>query len=194
MSRHLIGASRIASVLGANPFQTAAELFEEMVSGRVRETNDHMWRGTYLEDGLVNWWAHLGRATDVRKQLTLAYPSDARLGATLDALAVVDTATVLVETKCPASGKAWHQDRNECPFQYRLQVVFQLGMAHANDIHCTHGVLAAGPIWGRLLQFRIEPNPQLFALMVQRAQQFLGFVERGEVLPASWSAQSVEAA
>lgn len=187
MSRHTLGASSIAAVLGWNKYTSPEELWEEMVGRRTREVNDHMMRGTFYEPGILDFWQYKTGGF-VRRQLRLSLPSDKRLGATLDALAMVDGQLVVVETKSPATGHAWKENDPECPpVMYRAQVVFQLGIAAANGHECAYGELVAA-VWGRLLCFRVEPNPELFELMVHRAQDFLGYVERGEALPASWSA------
>lgn len=214
MSGHRLGASSIAAVVGIDPFRTPQQLWEEMTGRRQREENEQMWRGIYLESGLVDWWAHLAKATDVRKQVRCEYPADKRLGATLDATAlVVDDAEaddgddglhrlpspgpklVAVETKCPRSDgkkteagwvKVWGGPDNAHPEHYRLQVVFQLGVARAAGVEVAYGELVAGPLWGELLRFRVDHDAQLFAALVARAQQFLAYVEADEPLPESW--------
>lgn len=204
MSAHVLGASRIAAVAGVDPYCTPHQLWLEMTGQAVREDNENMLRGRCLESGLVDWWAAITGATDVRKQVVVTLPSDPRIGATLDAVANIDIignaglateADVLVETKCPRSDgkrvdgawvKIWGGPDNAHPFHYRLQVVFQLGVAQAAGLAVEYGELAAGPCWGELLRFRVDPQPELFAQLVATAQRFLSYVEAREPLPESW--------
>lgn len=190
---HTLGASSIATVLGLNKYMSPQELWEEMVGLRERVVNDHMLRGSDLEEGILRIWKRkTGGFT--REQVRLSYPDDKRLGATLDALAILDGELIVVETKSPASGHDWKEnDPENCPPKmYIKQVEFQLGVAAANGHDCAYGELAA-LVWGKLARFRIEPNPSEFESMVKRAQQFLSFVEAKEPLPVSWQSTGVAA-
>lgn len=188
-----IGASQIATILGADPYSTPAELYERLLSGEGVPENEHMTRGKLLEDGLCNWWVHLIKASEVRKQVALVHPNGwAR--ATPDVVARVDGALVIGETKCPAGWRAWDDRTGKYPYHYHLQVIWQLGVAQACGLDVVRGELAAGPIYGKLLRFNITPDPELFALALARAHEFLQCVEGRLPLPETFNPKQEEAA
>lgn len=187
-----IGASQIATILGQNPYNTPQELYEQLRSGTPTPDNEHMVRGRMLEDGLANWWAHLAGATELNKQVK-ALHSNGWARATPDGVAQVGHETVILETKCPAGWRSWNEAKGVYPYQYHLQVVWQIGVCADDEIRVAYGELCAGPIYGKLLRFRIEPNPELFALMLNKAELFRSCVLSGEPLPeALFSASQVE--
>jgi hypothetical protein len=202
MSGHQLGASRIAAVLGHDNFISPTELWEEMVYNKPRETNPDMVRGIELEDGLLNWWRRLEDAKKMEKKVLVVHPDDERLGATLDATAVLDGQRVAIEAKCPRSDskrrkdedgggyeKVWGGPDDAHPFKYRLQVIYQLGIAELAGVACDYGVLIAGPLWGDLLRFRVDPEPELFGRLVTIGQEFLWHVETRTPLPPTWCAE-----
>jgi putative phage-type endonuclease len=178
-----IGASQIATILGQDPYSTPQDLCERLRTGTQIEDNEHMVRGRMLEDGLANWWAHLAGASELNKQVK-ALHSNGWARATPDGVAQVDGQTVILETKCPAAYKNWNQSKGLYPYHYHLQVVWQMGVCADDEIRPAYGELCAGPIYGKLLRFRIEPDPDLFALMLQKAEVFLNCVRDGSPLPS----------
>lgn len=196
-----IGASQIAAVLGHNPYQTPAELYEQMRTGAVTPDNEHMLRGRIFEGALLTWWEHLAQQQLRRapqdkpgadeRQVALLHPCGwAR--ATLDGLTV--DGTTIVEAKCPAGWRAWDDRSGKYPMHYHLQVVWQLGVAHACGIEAQRAELIAGPVYGRLLRFPIAPDPELFAGAMARAETFLSCVTEGKPLPEAFNPQHQEAA
>lgn len=191
--RTTIGASEIASILGVDPYCTPQERYLQFRGEVEREPeNEHMVRGKALENGLGNWWKALAGATSLKKQVKLLHPNGwAR--ATPDGIAEVKGDLVVLETKCPAGWRAWDDRQGKYPFQYHVQVVWQLGVCTAVGLPVVRAELAAGPIFGRLLRFPIQPDPEFFALALERAQTFLKCVETGEPLPSAFHEAAQEA-
>jgi putative phage-type endonuclease len=189
-----IGASQIAAVLGQNPYQTPQELYEQLRTGAQTPDNEHMLRGRIFEGSILTWWEHLAQQQLRRspqtkpgadeRQVSMVHPCGwAR--ATPDGL-TVDGGTV-VEAKCPAGWRAWDDRSGKYPYHYHLQVVWQMGVAQACGLEVQGAELIAGPVYGRLLRFRIAPDPELFALAMTRAETFLQCVEGGTPLPEAFN-------
>lgn len=188
-----IGASQIATILGQNPYQTAEQLWQQLIDGAETPDNEHMLRGRIFEAPLLTWWEHLAGQTLRRgpqtkadadaRQVALVHPCRwAR--ATLDGL-TLDGATI-VEAKCPAGWRSWDDRTGKYPYQYHLQCVWQLGVAQACGIEVQRAELIAGPVYGRLLRFPIEPDAELFSLAMARAEEFLQCVEGRLPLPETF--------
>lgn len=60
-----IGASVIPAILGVDPWKTAQQLYDERVSGKPFEGNEHTRRGNHLEPGLCAWYLDVAQARDV---------------------------------------------------------------------------------------------------------------------------------
>lgn len=197
MSRRFrVGASEVAAILGADPYRTPQDVWDSKVNGTPFVENEHIIRGKALEGGLLDWWEILSglklRRAEVREGAFSADPRQVPLihpcgyaAATLDG--ITEDGSLVVEAKCPASGKAWNEAKGEHPLQYRIQVVWQIGVAQACGLPVVSGELAAGPIWGKLQRHAITPDPVLFALALSRAQEFIECVKAGAPLPASFS-------
>lgn len=188
-----IGASEIASILGVDPYCTPQERYLQFRGEAPRDAeNEHMLRGKALEGGLAKWWKALSGADSLKTQVKLLHPNGwAR--ATPDGLATVGGELVVLETKCPAGYRSWDDRAGKYPFQYHVQVVWQLGVAQACGLEVKRAELAAGPIFGRLLRFSIQPDPEFFALAMTRAETFLKCVETGEPLPSAFHEAAQEA-
>lgn len=192
--RRTVGASEIASILGVDPY-VSPQLRYLQFRGETQDApeNEHMVRGLCLEDGLGKWWSRVVGAESLKKQVKVRHPNRwAR--ATPDGIAVVGGQLVVLETKCPAGWRAWNDRQGLYPFQYHVQVVWQLGVAQAAGFDVAYGELAAGPIFGRLHRFRINPDPEFFALAMAKAEQFLKCVRTGEPLPPTFHHEAAQEA
>jgi putative phage-type endonuclease len=197
-----VGASEIAAVLGADPYRTAQDVWESKVLGKPFQENEHIIRGRCLESGLLDWWEILserrlrraevpqGAFSKDSRQVSLAHPCG-WASATLDGL--TEDGALVVEAKCPASGKNWNEKTCEHPFQYRLQVIWQIGVAQACGLPVQSGELIAGPLWGRLQRHAVAADAVLFAQALERARQFIECVKAGQPLPASFGGTTGDA-
>ena len=190
MTAPVLGASKIAAVVGADRFQTPQQLWARMAGLESWEPEGpDMLRGKCLEAGLLDWGQRQGWCELVAQQLQLVHPADSRLGATPDALAQHDGRRWVVDAKAPRPGtKSWDDRSGKYPLGYALQSQWQQGLARLCGYDVTQGELWAGPMAysGALMRVRVEFDAQLFDLLVQRAQLFLDHVERREPLPVDW--------
>lgn len=199
VSRRLrVGASEIAAVLGADPYRTPQDVWRAKVHNEPFIENEHIIRGKCLEAGILTWWEVASgmklarRSVDTKteaglsedpRQHPLVHPCG-WAAATLDG--ITEDGRMVVEAKCPASGKAWDDRTQQHPQQYHIQVLWQLGVAKACGFPVEEGELIAGPIWGRLQRHRIEPDDEFFRLALERARIFIESVKSGEPLPATF--------
>src|SRR5574343_465026 len=186
--RERVGASEIAAILGADPYRSPQDVWETKVLDKPFVENEHIIRGKALESGVLDWWEILSgqklRRAAVREGAFSAAPLQVSLvhpcgwaAATLDGL--TEDGRLVVEAKVPASGKAWREP-DVHPFQYRIQVIWQIHIAQACGLPVEGGELIAGPIWGKLQRHPIQPDPEFFRLALVKAGEFIEFVKRGE--------------
>lgn len=173
--RHTLGASEIAGVVGFSRYSTPDSLYREKVFGRHQEPpNDDMLRGLCLERGLLDWWSrkHNDKCTP---QLSSAMDGSYRwAAATLDGLS---ESGVVVETKCPRRYDAWDVRTGKHPFEYHLQIQWQMGVARCEGLaRVERGVLVAGPKDGQLLEFPVTYNTLLFATLLECGREFMSLV------------------
>lgn len=190
--RATLGASEIAAVVGVDEYRTADDVWRAKVEGVETPDNEHMVRGRCLEAGLLDWWEHiegvrLERRTDTTerdpRQRFVLHPNG-WASATLDGLAEDGR---VVEVKCPVGGKSWDDRKGVCPLRYVVQVQWQLGVCLAAGLPVTSGVLAAGPLWGRLMRFPVTADAALFAGLLAKGEEFMNYVRRREPLPPSFT-------
>lgn len=80
----IVGASEVSAVMGVNPYKTVTDLaIEKMQPPVVREANDAMKRGTFLEQGLLDYAADFYGTTIVTPDVMYL---NGRIIATLDGL------------------------------------------------------------------------------------------------------------
>lgn len=209
--RERVGASEIAAILGQDPYRTPQDIWNTKVHDIPFPGNEHTERGNAMEPGILNWWSTLtgfglrlhpdstekhiqflrgqrDKDCDPR-QHPLVHPCG-WASATLDGLTADQK--LVVEAKCPYIGKdKWDEDSNEHPFHYRIQVIWQIGVAQACGIPVESGELVALPVMfnkkGRPLRFQIQPDPEFFRLALVKAGEFIECVKAGSPLPASFS-------
>jgi len=190
-----IGASEIAAVLGCDPYVTPEEQYARTRDEASAPDNEHITRGRVFESALLDWWEILEGRRLARHDTRGAHSQDARqlplvhpcgyARATLDGL--TEDGRTIVEVKCPAAYRNWNEREGRYPFQYHVQVVWQLGVAAACGHSPEYAELCAGPIYGRLLRFRVMPDPEFFRLALARAEEFLQHVREGTPLPATFT-------
>lgn len=211
-----IGASEISAVLGHDPWTSPQDLWERKTGRTVFEGNEATRRGTYFEPALCAWWCDLAKAERLENvyadcgtvlgngQLQVLHPERRFARATPDIVAVCDPirgdrALVVCDVKNPASQsvpqvgggwkKIWETETQAAPLHYQVQSQWQQGVLRAAGIPIVAGELAAGPFFGRLVRVRVDFDPELFALALDLAEDFLSYVNRDEPLPAHFTQQ-----
>lgn len=205
--RYVVGASDIAAIMNVDPFKSASELWRQRVENDPFVGNEDTERGQYFEDATCDWycsrWVANVARDEVRKQVRLNHPKHAWCLATPDmvlrTVPIQQVAPMLlcVDVKIPRSHskpikgggyeKKWDEATQLAPIGYRLQSVWQQGVARASGLDCGGGELAAGLFFGKLHRVFVPFDGELFELMLERAAEWLECVKAGRPLPAHFS-------
>ena len=132
-----ITASKVAAILGVSPWQSPYSLWVDMTQGRPElEPTGPMLRGTYLEDGVLDWFEHdHPELVPAGRQQAYVLGDDTTIFATTDATyRTTDGSLVLVEVKTVARDDDWRTDTGgwQVPAYYEAQVFFQLACTQAS--------------------------------------------------------------
>lgn len=206
--RLTVGASDIAAILGIDPFRSAAELWRQRIENDPFIGNKDTARGLIFEEALCQFYCSeyfAGVKGPVRKQVALTHPNTwavATPDMILRAVPIGQTSekSLVVDVKCPRSPskpvkgssplryeKKWCETQQLAPLGYQAQSVWQQGVARASGVECDGGELAAGLFFGEIVRVYVPWDPTLFALMLERAEEFLSHVTSGQLLPPSFS-------
>lgn len=118
LRRHGIGGSEIAAILGLSSFASPLDVYLAKVEGYRQEESSDMQRGTYLEGGMLDWYARRFGVT-VERPRTIAALELGPVVASPDGLAALEAgARRLLEVKCPRRSVGWE---NGPPEAYVLQ-------------------------------------------------------------------------
>lgn len=119
MGRCIVGASEVPAVMGASPYKTIIDLaVEKMTPPQVREQNDAMKRGTFLEQGLLDYAADTDGTTIVTPA-EMFVNDTGRIISTLDGVSHAR----LYEAKTTTSWVAGDQPLPEWFWQAQAQMV-----------------------------------------------------------------------
>ena len=207
--RYVVGASDIAAIMNADPFRSAVEAHRQRVDNDPFIGNEDTERGQHFEDATCGWycskWVANVPLSEVRKQVKLRHPKHDWCVATPDmvlrAVPIQQTEPLLlcVDVKCPRSPskpvkgggyeKKWDEGTQTAPLGYRLQSIWQQGVARASGLECEGGELAAGLFFGKLHRVFVPWDGELFELMIERAEEWLSYVKSGQPLPAHFHPQ-----
>jgi putative phage-type endonuclease len=163
----IIGASEAPIIMGCNDYKNIIDLaIEKMQPPEVREANNAMKRGTFLEDGLL-------RYAEAELQLTVETPDvmylNGRIIATLDGMASDGR---LIECKTTTK---WVENEPCLPEWY--------WQAHAQMI-CTGTNLVTFCVLDRQLRislFDVEYSEEDAQTLITAAQQFCESIDAGEL-------------
>lgn len=167
--RTIVGASEVSAVMGVNPYKTIIDLaIEKLQPPQVRESNQAMKRGTFLEQGLLDYAsAELGCTIVTPAEMYL----NGRIISTLDG--VTNQASRLFEAKTTTG---WIQGDAPLP-EWHWQAQAQM---HCTD--CTTVTFIVLDRQLRISMFDIERNEDDIALMVEKVEQFCTSIDN-ESLP-----------
>lgn len=131
-----ITASKVAAILGVSPWQSPYSLWVDMTIGRPEtEPSAPMLRGTYLENGILDWFEHdHPELVPAGRQLAYTLGDDTTVFATTDATyRTTDGELVAVEVKTVARDDDWRTEDGswQVPAYYEAQVFFQLACTQA---------------------------------------------------------------
>ena len=119
LRRKGIGGSDVAAIAGLNPWKTPLQVWKEKVLGDTVEENAAMSWGTKLEPLVLDTYAQQTGATLRKRDMVLA---DGWRMANVDAEAVLDGNTYVVEAKTARTDKGWGQAySDDVPDHYACQ-------------------------------------------------------------------------
>lgn len=131
-----ITASKVPAILGVSPWQSPYSLWVDMTMGRPdEEPTGPMLRGTYLENGVLDWFEHdhpelipAGRqqAYTLGDDTTVFATTDATYRTTSGDLVIVEAKTVARDDDWRTTDGGW-----QIPAYYEAQVYFQLACTQA---------------------------------------------------------------
>ena len=132
-----ITASKVAAILGVSPWQSPYSLWVDMTQGRPElEPTAPMLRGTFLEDGILDWFEHdHPELVPAGRQQAYTLGDDTTVFATTDATyRTTDGELVAVEVKTVSRDDDWRTDTGgwQVPAYYEAQVFFQLACTQAS--------------------------------------------------------------
>lgn len=167
--RTIVGASEVSAVMGVNPYKNIIDLaIEKLQPPQVREQNQAMKRGTYLEQGLLDYAsAEIGSTIVTPDTMYL----NGRIISTLDG--VTNQASRLFEVKTTTG---WIQG-DPCLPEWFWQAQAQM--------HCTDTTTVTFIVLDRQLRismFDVQRDDEAIAEMVAKVEEFCTAIDE-ERLP-----------
>lgn len=165
-----VGGSEIAAVLGLSPYAGPLDVYLDKTEDREREPNHHMERGTFLEAGVADWYAH---RTGMKLLTcdTLKHPAKPAV-CTPDRLTVPGR-LLSIKVPGPYTRAQWGEDgTDEVPEPYMLQLQWEFLVLRANGFELENVAHLAAPIDGDLRIYPILSDAELQAMMLEKAERF----------------------
>jgi len=179
----LMTASKVAAVFGISPWDSPVSLWLKMKGIWIEEkaVTNAMSRGTYLENGLLDWWADQHPEwPELTRQYYATRPEYPGMAATCDGRATNGMRgrlerSVLVEAKTASKMEEWGtQFTDQIPPYYKAQVDFQLGMVPEASFAY---VPVLGP-FNDLREYVVERDEERIALVMSKAMEFIASLDQ----------------
>lgn len=196
LRRSFTGGSEIAAVVGLNPFMSAIDVYLNKVDGFEPEPNEHMDRGTFLEDGIANWYAATRTPCKYAPPIgTVRHATNPRAGCTPDRLVQFDAGFRDLSIKAPGpqfGRDTWGAEgSDDVPLQYLIQLQWELGILTSLGFPLVDEHHIAALLDGLLRVFVVRFDPELFADLLERNDAFWrDYIEKGEFPPVDGSASA----
>ncbi len=167
-----IGGSEIGALLGMDPFAGPLDVWLRKVEGFAPVVNTDMERGTFLEQGVADWYAHRIGLSLINLNDTLRHKSRPLMLATPDRLALIDSAHRLISIKCPRrAGDSWGDhgsqlvpERAVLQLQQEDAVLTSIGFVVAPVFHL------AALVEGDLRIYEVERDLELQAWLMNAGE------------------------
>lgn len=162
-----LGGSDIGALLGINPYKTRLDLYREKIGDVIPMTgNAHTKRGQKLEEAAAQEYMEQHGCRVIRSHRPLIHPSYPYLRGHIDRKILLRNR--IAEIKCPSLGSFSKIKREGLRADYIAQMQWYLGLSEAEG---GTWIIFCADQW-ELLQFDVEPEPQLYAQMVEAATRF----------------------
>ena len=179
-----IGGSDISAIMGFNPYKTAYDLYHDKVSDVVADAqSESAYWGTMLEDIVAKEYAKRNDCKVQNVNYMLRHPEFEFAVANIDR-AVINpeisgnvrfkdgtlTTDKLLEVKTASEymKSVWgDEESDQVPDNYNLQCQWYMGITGVHE--CDLALLLGG---NKYRQYNIKFDPELFAIMIETAQDF----------------------
>lgn len=158
----------IGAILGLSPFSTPFDVWlAKMGKDEPREQTEDMERGTFLEDGARQWYAHRTGALRVDQPGTVVSRRNPLVIATPDGVAHFRDGVRALEIKMPGSSMGWGEPSTDAvPSYYLPQVLWELA---ALDMERAD-VFAV--LDGKPCIYHVARDMELEGLLIEQAERF----------------------
>ena len=193
--QRLITASKMAGILGVSPWASPRSVWLDMTQGREPEpATAPMLRGTFLEDGMLDWFEHDHPELDSLGRQTAVTQEDMPWAlATLDGryYHLAEGQEIIVEVKTASRLDDWQGEDGGLvvPAYYEAQVRFQLALA--SEAH--HAILVLLTPFLEKVELVIERDDELDGAVLEAAWQWHHDLEAGIVPELDDSVATYEA-
>lgn len=176
--RQVISASKIPTILGLNPWQTANELWMIMAGLHTPDPleGEHLEWGHVAEQSLAAWWQHKNPGWQLNAG-EIAYTNEALPfpnQATLDRRARRGRRFHIIECKTSTDVSTWdHED--ELPAHVHAQILAQQGISGIHQATCVSQLGSAVPrMWD------VQWDPELWDGIVGQVADFVATLGNAE--------------
>lgn len=199
LRRTVIGGSEIAAIVDEDAFSSAFDVWLSKTQGWIRPSNPDMERGTFLEAGIADWYAHrtgsvlVESATQRHATMRIAICTPdrfERVGPRSDSSPAGSRR--LVSIKAPRRGDAWGKSgTDDVPPGYLLQLQWEHAVCSSQGVHLTDDMRLVALIDGDLRIYEIKADLELQAWLLEYAQRWWDrHVVGGEQPPLDGSSEA----
>lgn len=169
-----IGGSEISALFGLHPFLSPIAVWLSKTEGLDQEANADMERGSFLEDGAADWYAHRQNVQLVSPG-NQQHPTVAIARCTPDRVAILEGGIArLVSIKCPRrAADVWGETGGQQVPEYAvLQLQWEDMVCRASGRKLDPTGHIAAVVDGDLRIYPIERDEELQAMLLERAQDW----------------------
>lgn len=179
-----IGGSEIAALVGEDAFSSPFDIWLSKTQGWVKPPNSDMERGSFLEAGIAEWYAHrtgsvlVESATHQHAVVGIAF-------CTPDRFERVGDVFRLISIKSPRRGDAWGKaGTDDVPPGYLLQLQWEHAVCSSQGVHLTDDMQLAALVDGELRVYEIKADLEIQTWLLEYAQQWWARHVVGGVQPS----------
>lgn len=169
--RHGIGGSEISAILGLHPFMGALDVWLAKTEGFQKEATDDMRRGSFLEQGIANWYADREEAI-IELGMTVVHATRPRTMCTPDFFAKKDGNERLLSIKAPRrGGDDWGETGGRVVPEYAaLQLQQEDAVCRSNGLVLDPVSHLAALVDGDLRIYAVERDEELQGWLLDFAE------------------------
>lgn len=171
--RTRIGSSDIGAILGVSG-RTALDVFNDKVLPIDDAPSPEMEWGSAIERRILEYHAER-EGLALTFPGTLVHPQHDFICDTPDAIGIGGTGKLAVESKNVGfyNSSEWGDEGDDAPFGYLAQVHWHIGVCKAHELVGDVGHLVPSIGGTPPRKYVVQFDPELFGIMVQRAEQFV---------------------